>query len=375
MIMRYFDFKGEKISRLGFGCMRFKTIDGDNSKIDKVESAKILKEAIGKGLTYIDTAYPYHEKMSEKFVGEFLEENNLRDKIYLASKLPCWLIKEKEDFYRIFSEQLEKLRTDYLDFYLLHSLDIKRFRQMVDLGVFDFVDELKEKGLVKNIGFSFHDEYEAFEEIIKAYDWDFCQIQLNYLDINLQAGMKGYDLAKKMGIPLVIMEPVKGGRLANPPIEVREIMAKFTYLSPAQLALKFPLSLDNVMTVLSGMNTSDQVAENMAIASADPSLSEKEREFYDKAREIYKKREKIACTACEYCLPCTVEINIPKVFSMWNKAFLYDEADISKKSYEEYLKDGVNPETCIECGKCENICPQSLEIIEGLKEANEFLSK
>ena len=375
MIMRYFDFKGEKISRLGFGCMRFKTIDGDNSKIDKVESAKILKEAIGKGLTYIDTAYPYHEKMSEKFVGEFLEENNLRDKIYLASKLPCWLIKEKEDFYRIFSEQLEKLRTDYLDFYLLHSLDIKRFRQMVDLGVFDFVDELKEKGLVKNIGFSFHDEYEAFEEIIKAYDWDFCQIQLNYLDINLQAGMKGYDLAKKMGIPLVIMEPVKGGRLANPPIEVREIMAKFTYLSPAQLAFKFPLSLDNVMTVLSGMNTSDQVAENMAIASADPSLSEKEREFYDKAREIYKKREKIACTACEYCLPCTVEINIPKVFSMWNKAFLYDEADISKKSYEEYLKDGVNPETCIECGKCENICPQSLEIIEGLKEANEFLSK
>ena len=375
MIMRYFDFKGEKISRLGFGCMRFKTIDGDNSKIDKVESAKILKEAIGKGLTYIDTAYPYHEKMSEKFVGEFLEENNLKDKIYLASKLPCWLIKEKEDFYRIFSEQLEKLRTDYLDFYLLHSLDIKRFRQMVDLGVFDFVDELKEKGLVKNIGFSFHDEYEAFEEIIKAYDWDFCQIQLNYLDINLQAGMKGYDLAKKMGIPLVIMEPVKGGRLANPPIEVREIMAKFTYLSPAQLALKFPLSLDNVMTVLSGMNTSEQVAENMAIASVDPSLSEKEREFYDKAREIYKKREKIACTACEYCLPCTVEINIPKVFSMWNKAFLYDEADISKKSYEEYLKDGVNPETCIECGKCENICPQSLEIIEGLKKANEFLSK
>ena len=373
--MKYFDFKGEKISRLGFGCMRFKTIDGDNSKIDKVESAKILKEAIGKGLTYIDTAYPYHEKMSESFVGEFLEENNLRDKIYLASKLPCWLIKEREDFYRIFSKQLEKLRTDYLDFYLLHSLDIKRFRQMVDLGVFDFVGELKEKGLVKNIGFSFHDEYEAFEEIIKAYDWDFCQIQLNYLDINLQAGMKGYDLAKKMGIPLVIMEPVKGGRLANPPIEVREIMAEFTDLSPAQLALKFPLSLDNVMTVLSGMNTSDQVAENMAIASADPSLSEKEREFYDKAREIYKKREQIACTACEYCLPCTVEINIPKVFSMWNKAFLYDEADISKKSYEEYLKDGVNPETCIECGKCENICPQSLEIIQGLKKANEFLSK
>lgn len=374
-IMKYFDFKGEKISRLGFGCMRFKTLDGDNSKIDKVESSKILKEAIEKGLTYIDTAYPYHDQMSERFVGEFLEENNLRDKIYLASKLPCWLVKEKDDFYRIFNEQLEKLRTNYLDFYLLHSLDIKRFRQMVELGVFDFVNELKEKGLVKNIGFSFHDEYEAFEEIIKAYDWDFCQIQLNYLDINLQAGLKGYELAKEMGIPVVIMEPVKGGRLANPPIEVKELMAKFTDLSPAQLALKFPLSLDNVMTVLSGMNTSKQVAENMAIASADPNLSDKEKEFYEKAREIYKKREQIACTACEYCLPCTVEINIPKVFSMWNNAFLYDEAEKSKKAYQEYLKDGVNPETCIECGKCENICPQSLEIIKGLKKANEFLSK
>src|SRR5699024_7027192 len=373
--MKYFDFNGQKISRLGFGCMRFKTIDGDNGKIDNVESSKILKEATANGLTYIDTAYPYHEKMSEVFIGEFLEENDLRDKIQLATKMPCWFVKEKDDFYRIFNEQLEKLRTTYLDFYLLHSLDIKRFRQMVDLGVFDFLDELKEKGLVKNVGFSFHDEYEAFEEIIKAYDWDFCQIQLNYLDINLQAGMKGYNLAKEMGIPIVIMEPVKGGRLANPPAEVREFMREFTDLTPAQQAIKFPLSLENVMTVLSGMNTSEQVAENIAIASADPSLTEKEIEFYEKARKIYKSREQIACTACEYCLPCTVEINIPKVFSMWNNAYLYDEAEKSKKSYQEYLKDGVNPEACIECGKCENICPQNLEIIEGLRQANEFLSK
>ena len=373
--MKYFDFNGEKISRLGFGCMRFKTIDGDNGKIDKIESSKILKEAIENGLTYIDTAYPYHEKMSEVFIGEFLEENDLRDKIQLATKMPCWFVKEKDDFYRIFNEQLEKLRTTYLDFYLLHSLDIKRFRQMVDLGVFDFLDELKGKGLVKNVGFSFHDEYEAFEEIVKSYDWDFCQIQLNYLDINLQAGMKGYNLAKEMGIPIVIMEPVKGGRLANPPAEVREFMREFTDLTPAQQAIKFPLSLDNVMTVLSGMNTSEQVAENIAIASADPSLTEKEIEFYEKARKIYKSREQIACTACEYCLPCTVEINIPKVFSMWNNAYLYDEAEKSKKAYQEYLKDGVNPEACIECGKCENICPQSLEIIEGLRQANEFLSK
>lgn len=172
--MKYFDYKGEKISRLGFGCMRFKTLDDDNGKIDKERSSKIILEAIDKGLTYIDTAYPYHDGMSEKFLGEFLEENNLREKIKLTTKLPCWLVKEYDDFYKILNEQLDNLRTDHLDFYLLHSLDIKRFRQMVDLGVFDFLNEIKEKGLVKNVGFSFHDEYPAFEEILKSYPWDFC---------------------------------------------------------------------------------------------------------------------------------------------------------------------------------------------------------
>ena len=373
--MKYFDYKGEKISRLGFGCMRFKTLDDDNGKIDKETSSKIILEAIDKGLTYIDTAYPYHEKMSEKFVGEFLEENNLRDKIKLTTKLPCWLVKEYDDFYKILNEQLDNLRTDHLDFYLLHSLDIKRFRQMVDLGVFDFLNEIKEKGLVKNIGFSFHDEYPAFEEIIKSYPWDFCQIQLNYLDINYQAGMKGYNLAKEMGIPVVIMEPVKGGRLANPPEEIRNSLKEFTDLSPAQEALKFPLSLDNVMVVLSGMNDIEQVRENLEVASevSYNSLTKEDESFYENARKIYKSREQIGCTACEYCLPCTVDINIPQVFGLWNKAYLYDEEEKSKKDYQEYLKDGVSPTECIECGKCEGICPQNLEIIEGLKKADEYL--
>lgn len=373
--MKYFDYKGEKISRLGFGCMRFKTLDDDNGKIDKKTSSKIILEAIDKGLTYIDTAYPYHEKMSEKFVGEFLEENNLRDKIKLTTKLPCWLVKEYDDFYKILNEQLDNLRTDHLDFYLLHSLDIKRFRQMVDLGVFDFLNEIKEKGLVKNVGFSFHDEYPAFEEIIKAYPWDLCQIQLNYLDINYQAGMKGYNLAKDMGIPMVIMEPVKGGRLANPPEEIRNSLKEFTDLSPAQEALKFPLSLDNVMVVLSGMNDIDQVRENLEVASevSYNSLTKEDESFYENARKIYKSREQIGCTACEYCLPCTVDINIPQVFGLWNKVYLYDEEEKSKKAYQEYLKDGVSPTECIECGKCEGICPQNLEIIEGLKKADEYL--
>ena len=374
--MKYFDLNGEKISRLGFGCMRFKTIDGDNGQIDKEASSRDILEAIDKGLTYIDTAYPYHDGKSEKFIGEFLEENKLRDKIKLTTKLPCWLVKERDDFYKLLNEQLDNLRTDHLDFYLLHSLDVKRFRQVVELGVLDFLTEIKEKGLVKHVGFSFHDEYPAFEEIIKAYDWDFCQIQLNYLDVDYQAGLKGYELAKEMGIPVVIMEPVKGGRLANPPAEVRDLLKEFTDLSPAQESLKFPLSLDNVMTVLSGMNDIDQVRENLEMASTTDynSLTKEDENFYEKARAIYKSRERIGCTACEYCLPCTVEINIPKVFGLWNKAYLYDEEEKSKKEYQDYLKEGVSPTECIECGKCEGICPQNLEIIEGLKKADEYLA-
>lgn len=373
--MRYFDIGGVEVSRLGFGCMRFPVIDDDNGKINKEESEKLLLDAIKRGLNYIDTAYPYHEETSEDFVGEFLQKHNLRDKVQLATKLPCWLVEKEEDFERLLNIQLEKLQTDHIDFYLLHSLDIKRFRKIMDLGVLDFCKKIKEKGIVKHIGFSFHDEYKAFEEIFNAYDWDFCQIQLNYLDIDYQAGMKGYELATKNNVPVIIMEPLKGGRLSNPPEEIKDMSKKFEPLSYSQVALKFPLSLENVMTVLSGMNSFKQVEENCDMADKVNynSLTDEEKEFYKVSRQVYKNREQIGCTACEYCMPCTVEINIPKVFSLWNKAFLYDEEEKSKSDYEKYLKDGVSPEECIECGKCEDICPQHLEIIKGLKDAHEFL--
>lgn len=373
--MKYFDIGEVEVSRLGFGCMRFPVIDGDNGKINKEESEKLLLDAIERGLNYIDTAYPYHEETSEDFIGEFLQKHNLRNRVQLATKLPCWLVEKEEDFERLLNLQLEKLQTDHIDFYLLHSLDIKRFRKIADLGVLDFCKKIKEKGIVKHIGFSFHDEYPAFEEIFNAYEWDFCQIQLNYLDIDYQAGMKGYELATKNNVPVIIMEPLKGGRLSNPPEEIKEMSKKFEPLSYSQVALKFPLSLPNVMTVLSGMNSHKQVEENCEMADSVEynSLTDEEKEFYKVSRKVYKDRERIGCTACEYCMPCTVEINIPKVFSLWNKAFLYDEEDKSKKDYKEYLKDGVSPEECIECGKCEDICPQHLEIIKGLKDAHEYL--
>ena len=373
--MKYFDIQGTKVSRLGFGCMRFPVFDDDNSKINKEESTKLLLEAIDRGVNYIDTAYPYHEETSEKFVGEFLKENNLRDKVQFATKLPCWLVEKEEDFEELLNKQLENLQTDHFDFYLLHSLDIKRFRKIVDLGVFDFVKKIKEKEIVKYIGFSFHDEYEAFEEMIKSYPWDFCQIQLNYLDINYQAGMKGYNLATEMDIPVIVMEPLKGGRLSNPPEEVLKLQEEFKPLSPSQIAIKFPLSLPNVMTVLSGMNSMQQVEENVEMASIAEydSLTQRECDFYEKARNAYKERERIGCTSCEYCMPCTVEINIPKVFGFWNKAYLYDEEEKSKKEYKKYLEESVSPEKCIECGKCEEQCPQNLEIIQGLIDARQYL--
>lgn len=373
--MKYFKIKDQEVSRLGYGCMRFPVVEGDNARIDKEKAAPLLIHAIEQGVNYIDTAYPYHEKTSEAFVGEVLKAYNIRGRVNLATKLPCWLVKEPEDFQKILDEQLKNLKTDHIDFYLLHSLDLKTYRKMEDLGVLKFLDEIKEKGIVKNVGFSFHDEYVAFVEIIESYNWDFCQIQLNYMDTDYQAGLKGYKLAEEKHIPVVIMEPLKGGRLSNPPKEVLELKNKVTKNSPSQLALKYPLSLKNVMTVLSGMNTKEQIDENIETASAvEPGkLTDEEREFYQKAKAEYKKRERIGCTGCEYCMPCTVEINIPKVFTLWNKAYLYDEETESKKAYQKYLKDGITPEKCIQCKKCERECPQNLKIVEGLKQAHKYL--
>lgn len=374
--MKYFDIDGTKVSRLGYGCMRFPIIDGDNSKINEEEASKLLLEAIDKGVNYIDTAYNYHGKKSESFVGKFVEENNLRDKVLLTTKLPAWLVEKTEDFEKLMEEQLSNLRTDHIDFYLLHSLDIKTFRKIKELGVFDFIKKAKASGKVRHMGFSFHDEFPAFEEIVNSFDWDFCQIQLNYLDLDYQAGQKGYEMATKLGIPVVIMEPLKGGRLSHPPKEIMEMADEFKPLSPSQVALKYPLNLPNVMTVLSGMNASEQVKENVEMASTvEPnSVTEKEIEFFKKARDLFKSREQIGCTACEYCMPCTVEINIPKVFSLWNNAFLYDEPEKSKEAYKKYLEEGkVAADECIACGKCEGLCPQNLEIIKGLEKAHEFL--
>lgn len=369
----YFTNDRLKVSQLGFGCMRFPILNGDQKAIDEEKAREMLIYAIENGVNYIDTAYPYHGGMSEKFVGKVLSEG-YRDKVYLATKNPVWLAKTKEDFMKYLDEQLDNLKTDHIDFYLLHSLDAERFDKIVDLEVFNFVKKAKEEGKIRYIGFSFHDEYEAFEKIVDSYDWDFCQIQLNYLDRNYQAGLKGLKYAKDKGLYVVVMEPVKGGKLAKAPDKIKNVFSRANIdRSPAQWALKWVFDKEEVSVVLSGMSTLEQVKENIAVASENTKLTPDEIRLIDEATQIYMEGFKVGCTACEYCMPCPSGVNIPRVFELYNNVYVFDELEESKKMYQRLIENNMDASNCIECGNCEAVCPQHLSIIESLKEADKVL--
>lgn len=365
-----------ELSQLGFGCMRFPTIDGDSGKIDKKLSTEMLHYAIDNGVNYIDTAYPYHQGTSEKFVGEALE-GGYREKVYLASKLPVWLTDEYEDFEKYLDEQLENLKTDRIDFYLLHALSRERFDKIVDLKIFDFLEEAKRKGKIKYAGFSFHDELDVFKEIVDSYDWDFCQIQLNYMDRDYQAGLEGLKYASGRDISVVIMEPIKGGKLARSSEEVQKIWdLEDKNRSASEWALRWLYNLPEVGVVLSGMSTMDHVVENVKTASEAGvgSLNEKELDLIDQVTELYNKNVKVGCTSCEYCLPCPQDVSIPDIFELYNNIYVYGTEEESKKSYERMIELEKDVSKCIECGACESNCPQHLEIINFLKDAEKVLT-
>jgi len=359
--MEYRELKnGYKASMLGFGCMRFPTqADG---KIDRKEAKRMLLKAYESGVTYFDTAYPYHGGESEEVVGEVMSELP-RDSYYLATKLPCWLVKSKEDATRLFEEQLKKLKTDYVDFYLLHALDKKRFDEMAALGVVELMQEYKDKGMIKNYGFSFHDNYEAFEHIIRYKDdWDFCQIQFNYVDKNTQATLKGYELAKELNVPLVIMEPIKGGSLANIPEEIIGSMDKFrTGMSPAAWALSWVGTFDNCKVILSGMSTMEQVEDNLNTFNNFKALSDEEMAAMDVVCDEINKRAKNGCTGCRYCMPCPAGVNIPGNFRMWNEYHKYLNKGHLLWAFGD-MDEKERPYSCVKCGKCETHCPQHLNI-------------
>ncbi len=375
--MKYRKFINENIniSILGFGCMRFPLYDSnDNGSINKEKSFEMLKYAFDSGINYFDTAYTYHDGQSEVFMGEAIKKLG-RDKLYLATKMPLWLCKEYSDYENIFEEQLEKLQTKYIDFYLAHSLGENSYRKMVENNIFDFFDKERKSGRMKYVGFSFHDNLELFKEVVDSYSWDFCQIQLNYMDENYQAGVEGLRYAKSKGLSVVVMEPVKGGFLANGPKEVKDYFKNLDKeYSMAQWALKWVYNFNEVSLALSGMSNLDQVKENIEIASkSEPnSLDLKELETINKVKEFFNSKTKIACTACEYCLPCPEGVQIPSIFSKYNNAIIYDKKDRYKKEYISLVEENKDASLCVECRQCESICPQSLNIIDTLKEANDY---
>lgn len=379
VVMQYRKFaKDLEVSALGFGMMRLPILNGDEGQIDKEKAFKMVRYAIDNGVNYIDTAYPYHKGNSEIFTAEVLK-GGYRKKVLLATKMPVWLVNEKDDFERLLNEQLNKLETNQIDCYLLHALSKNSWEKVYNLGVLDFLVKAKNEGKINKIGFSFHDEFHVFKDIIDAFDWDFSQIQFNYLDEDEQAGLRGLKYAHSKGISIIVMEPLKGGKLAKePPEKVKDIWNSYNVKrTPAEWALRYVLNFEEVSLLLSGMSTIEQVEENLKVINdAYPySLNEEEIKLIEKVKETYKSLNQIGCTSCKYCMPCPFGVDIPRNFSVYNSAFIYNDLEGSKKVYNNYINKENRAENCKECGKCEDICPQKLPIRSLLKDVHKTLAE
>ena len=367
MEYRQFEKLGVSPSLLGFGCMRFP--QNPDGSICEPEAEKMLDTAIQAGVSYIDTAYPYHNGDSEPFVGRVLKKYD-RSRLFLATKLPVWNVKTLDDAKRLFQEQLDRLQTDYVDFYLLHCLDKEKWQLVLDLGLIPYFEEMKKEGKIRFFGFSFHDDFEVFKTILTYRNWDFCQIQYNYVDTDIQAGDRGYELAEELGVPLVIMEPVKGGSLAALPEEVTEPFRSYKPdASISSWALRWVASKPNVKVVLSGMSDMEQVNDNLQTFGSFQPLSLREKELVADVAAAIKKRTKNGCTGCAYCMPCPFGVNIPQNFRIWNDLSMYGNVNRTRQAYFKELEESARADQCQKCGKCEEVCPQSLSIRENLEAA------
>lgn len=373
MLYREYGKTNKKVSILGFGCMRFPTID---NKIDENKSIEMIQYALSKGVNYFDTAYTYHNSESESFIGKALE--HCRKDIFIATKLPSWLIKSRDDMDRIFNEQLTRLRTDYVDFYLVHALNKEYFTNLINNGLFEFLNSIKKSGKAHHIGFSFHDSLDVFKEIVDSYDWEFCQIQYNYLDTHYQAGAEGLEYAANKGLGIAIMEPLRGGKLANNiPDDIQALWyTASNKRNPVEWALKYLWNDSRINVVLSGMSSFSNIIDNINFAetSTPNCLNEKELNLINEVTNAYKAKIKVNCTECKYCMPCPVGVNIPRNFDLLNRTSLFNDIEGSKKSYDSMANEN-KALSCIKCGKCEKLCPQNIEIRAKLEEVVNTLTK
>jgi len=367
--MKYIDFKDKKISLLSFGLMRLPVV-ANSKDIDYELGAKMIDYAIQNGVNYFDTAWFYHEYKSENFVGSVLSKYP-RNSYYLADKIPMWEVNSLDDAKKLFHAQLDKCKTTYFDFYLVHALNDKSFTKYLDLKVHTYLLELKKLGYIKHLGFSFHDKPPILQKIIDFYDWEFCQLQINYYDWYEYLSKEQYQIARKAKLPIIIMEPVRGGMLANLNDEQVNIFRSINpSLSSAAWGLKYCFNLDGVLTVLSGMSNFEHVTDNINTINNFNFLSSSELNAIDKVTDLLRRSDYIACTNCRYCLPCTEDIDIPKAFDFYNKY----RKTLQQKQFMIDIDTLTPLNNCSACGMCEPKCPQKLEIIKLLKKVNNTLS-
>lgn len=365
--MEYRKWYDKKIttSLLGFGAMRFTT--DKNGDIEKEKADALIKKAYDNGVNYFDTAMPYTDGKNEAFVGMSLKRFP-RESFYLATKLSLGYLKTKEEVMNAIDQQLKTLQTDYIDFYLLHALNKDKLDTIKEWGIIDLLEKWKKEGKIRNIGFSFHDDYKTFKKILNMYPWDFCQIQLNYMDTEFQQGIKGYFDCEEKKIPVIIMEPVKGGKLANFNNEVSKVFTDYnSEVSLSSWALRYVGSLPGVKTILSGMNEMYQVEDNLKTFSNFIPLSPKEHSLVMSVKKKLKEVIEVDCTKCRYCLPCPYGVDIPGNFSIFNDFAMYKNENSVKWPFSNLLRNKADYSSCVECGECLPKCPQNINIPEELK--------
>ena len=362
---------GIKSSAFGLGCMRFNGAPSGDSVIDEEKAVALIRQAIDGGVSYVDTAYVYLDKTSETVLGKALRDG-YREKVTIATKMPLHAVHDRASMEALLAEELEKLQTDHIDFYLMHGINRESWEKFKAIGAPKFFDDMKKAGKIRYKCFSFHGPYEEFEYILNDWDWDMVQIQYNFMDVNNQAGTRGLELAGSKGIPVVIMEGLLGGRLSRAPENVQALYDAFPVKrSAVEWAFRWLCNHPEVSVVLSGCNEAEQIDDNLRIFDTVETgiMTPEELKLMDDVRAAYISRTKIGCTGCRYCMPCPNGVDIPGVFSVWNNVSLYESDPKENWQFGAILRDHHGADNCIGCGACEAACPQHLSIIDGLQQA------